>query len=132
MEQKANAFLEKRPIGSLRGKYAVPCVISLLVAAMLAYRHVYTNIKWGHAQNYDICLDSGTLGIEPCVEIIAGVFGEIYSQRHHRHGKYHRVGGVAVGTEIAGVGDEELAHNIVERCRGQQGYQSLLEKCEKE
>ena len=34
MDQKANAFLEERPIGSLMGKYAVPCVISLLVAAL--------------------------------------------------------------------------------------------------
>ena len=34
MEQKANVFLEKQPIGSLMKKYAVPCVISLLVAAL--------------------------------------------------------------------------------------------------
>ncbi|MBD5133352.1 MAG: MATE family efflux transporter [Clostridiales bacterium] len=34
MEQKANYFLEKQPIGSLMEKYAVPCVISLLAAAL--------------------------------------------------------------------------------------------------
>ncbi|MCM1187130.1 MAG: MATE family efflux transporter [Lachnoclostridium sp.] len=34
MEQKANDFLEKQPIGALMRKYAVPCVISLLVAAL--------------------------------------------------------------------------------------------------
>ena len=34
MEQKANTFLEESPIGSLMGKYAIPCVISLLVAAL--------------------------------------------------------------------------------------------------
>ena len=34
MEQKANDFLEQQPIGSLMKKYAVPCVISLLVAAL--------------------------------------------------------------------------------------------------
>lgn len=34
MDQKANTFLEERPIGSLMRKYAVPCVISLLVAAL--------------------------------------------------------------------------------------------------
>ncbi|MBD5161138.1 MAG: MATE family efflux transporter [Oscillibacter sp.] len=34
MEQKANDFLEQQPIGSLMRKYAVPCVISLLVAAL--------------------------------------------------------------------------------------------------
>lgn len=34
MEQKANDFLEQHPIGSLMKKYAIPCVISLLVAAL--------------------------------------------------------------------------------------------------
>lgn len=34
MEQKANSFLETEKIGRLMGKYAVPCVISLLVAAL--------------------------------------------------------------------------------------------------
>ena len=34
MEQKANDFLEQQPIGSLMKEYAVPCVISLLVAAL--------------------------------------------------------------------------------------------------
>ena len=34
MNQKSNTFLETEPIGKLMGKYAVPCVISLLVAAL--------------------------------------------------------------------------------------------------
>jgi len=34
MEQKANDFLEKQPVGALMRRYAVPCVISLLVAAL--------------------------------------------------------------------------------------------------
>lgn len=34
MEQKVNDFLEKQPIGALMRRYAVPCVISLLVAAL--------------------------------------------------------------------------------------------------
>ncbi len=34
MEAKSNAFLETTPVGKLMGKYAVPCVISLLVAAL--------------------------------------------------------------------------------------------------
>ena len=33
MEQKSNAFLEKEKVGTLMRKYAVPCIISLLVAA---------------------------------------------------------------------------------------------------
>lgn len=34
MEQKSNAFLETEPVGTLMRKYAVPCIISLLVAAL--------------------------------------------------------------------------------------------------
>ena len=34
MEQKTNSFLETQPIGALMRKYAIPCVISLLVAAL--------------------------------------------------------------------------------------------------
>lgn len=35
----------------------------------LNYQH-YTGREWGQAQNYDICLNSGTLGIDDCVKII--------------------------------------------------------------
>ena len=34
MDKKSNAFLETEPVGRLMAKYAVPCVISLLVAAL--------------------------------------------------------------------------------------------------
>lgn len=34
MEQKSNTFLEQEPVGRLMRKYAVPCIISLLVAAL--------------------------------------------------------------------------------------------------
>ena len=34
MNKKSNTFLEKEPIGTLMRKYSVPCVISLLVAAL--------------------------------------------------------------------------------------------------
>ena len=39
-----------------------------------AYYRFYTDLKWGKAQNYHICLDSGTLGIEKCVDIICGLY----------------------------------------------------------
>ena len=39
-----------------------------------AYHRFYTSMKWGHAENYHICLDSGELGIEKCVEMISGLF----------------------------------------------------------
>ncbi|MCQ2483587.1 MAG: cytidylate kinase-like family protein [Clostridia bacterium] len=34
------------------------------------YKH-YTDGEWGYSTNYDLCLDSGRLGIDKCVEIIA-------------------------------------------------------------
>lgn len=34
MNQKSNTFLETEPVGALMKKYAVPCIISLLVAAL--------------------------------------------------------------------------------------------------
>ncbi len=37
------------------------------------YQH-YTGRVWGTAQNYDICLNSGTLGIESCVDIIVNMY----------------------------------------------------------
>lgn len=39
-----------------------------------AYHRFYTDMKWGHAQNYDITLNSGTLGIDRCVEIIKQLY----------------------------------------------------------
>ncbi len=34
MQDNANAFLETEPVGRLMRKYAIPCIISLLVAAL--------------------------------------------------------------------------------------------------
>lgn len=34
METKSNSFLAEEPVGKLMGKYAVPCIISLLVGAL--------------------------------------------------------------------------------------------------
>ena len=39
-----------------------------------AYHRFYTDMKWGHAQNYDVTLNSGTLGIDKCVEIIRQLY----------------------------------------------------------
>ena len=33
-ETNINSFLEKESIGKLMGKYSIPCIISLLVAAL--------------------------------------------------------------------------------------------------
>lgn len=39
-----------------------------------AYHRFYTDMKWGHAQNYHVCLDSGELGIDRCAELISQLF----------------------------------------------------------
>ena len=39
-----------------------------------AYHRFYTNMKWGYAQNYDLTLNSGVLGIDNCVDIITSLF----------------------------------------------------------
>ena len=39
-----------------------------------AYHRFYTNMKWGHAQNYHICLDSSVLGIEKGVDTIVRLY----------------------------------------------------------
>ena len=36
----------------------------------IAYYKYYTDRKWADAKNYQLCLDSGVLGIDKCVEII--------------------------------------------------------------
>lgn len=38
------------------------------------YYQFYTELEWGMAQNYHISLDSGALGSEKCVEIIADLY----------------------------------------------------------
>ena len=39
-----------------------------------AFYELYTGIAWGEADNYALCLDSGILGIEKCVEIIQNLY----------------------------------------------------------
>lgn len=39
-----------------------------------AYYQFYTDAKWGESTLYDITLDSGSLGIETCVDILAGLY----------------------------------------------------------
>ena len=36
------------------------------------YQH-YTGRTWGQASNYDLCLNSGVLGIDTCVDLIVGL-----------------------------------------------------------
>lgn len=39
------------------------------------YKH-YTDREWGDAKNYDMCLNSGKIGIEKCVELILDAIKE--------------------------------------------------------
>ena len=38
------------------------------------YYEYYTDMQWGDATNHHICLDSGVLGIDRCVDLIAGLY----------------------------------------------------------
>ena len=37
----------------------------------MSYYNYYTNKKWGQADNYHVCLASGELGIDKCVDLLA-------------------------------------------------------------
>ena len=39
-----------------------------------AYYNFYTDIKWGAAENYDITLNSASLGIDKCVDIVSMLY----------------------------------------------------------
>lgn len=39
-----------------------------------AYYQFYTDMKWGDMQNYQVCLDSGELGIETCVDVLVMLY----------------------------------------------------------
>ncbi len=39
-----------------------------------AYYKFYTDMSWGEAKNYDISLNSGTVGIDNCVDILYNIF----------------------------------------------------------
>ena len=39
-----------------------------------AYYRLYTDMEWGDPHNYDLCLDSDSLGIEKCAEILKTIY----------------------------------------------------------
>lgn len=39
-----------------------------------SYYEFYTGLEWGAAQNYHLCLDSGVLGLDTCVDIITKLY----------------------------------------------------------
>ena len=39
-----------------------------------AYHRFYTDMKWGYAKNYDISLNSGTLGIDTCADLLCRLY----------------------------------------------------------
>lgn len=47
-----------------------------------AYYNFYTNQKFGDAENYDLCLDSGYFGIENCADIISSVYSAEKEELH--------------------------------------------------
>ena len=39
-----------------------------------AYCQLYTDVQWGDAKFYDVCLDSSKFGIDKCVDILADLY----------------------------------------------------------
>jgi len=39
-----------------------------------AYYQLYTDSEWGLAKNYDISLNSGTLGMDKCIDILSDLY----------------------------------------------------------
>ena len=39
-----------------------------------AYYRFYTDVEWGIAKNYNVALDSGVIGLDRCVDIIASLY----------------------------------------------------------
>lgn len=37
------------------------------------FYNAHTGLKWGDMQHFDICLDSGSLGMDCCVDVLAGM-----------------------------------------------------------
>ena len=46
-----------------------------------AYYQFYTGMKWGVVRNYHAALNSGALGIDTCVEMIAHLYGKKICER---------------------------------------------------
>ena len=61
MNEKSNTFLETEPIGALMRKYAVPCIISLLVAALYNIVDQIFIANASYLGSYEMCIrDSAT------------------------------------------------------------------------
>lgn len=46
-----------------------------------AYYEIYTDQKFGEPENYDLCLNSGKLGLEECADIIVDVYQKMCSKK---------------------------------------------------
>ena len=42
-----------------------------------AYYELYTGNQWGQAENYELCLDSGKIGIDRCVHMIVELYHHV-------------------------------------------------------
>ncbi len=41
-----------------------------------AYYNFYTDMRWGAMENYDVALNTGALGIDACVNLLAALYAE--------------------------------------------------------
>ena len=54
-----------------------PAVLAQRDRARARLYTFFTEQRWGDAANYDLCLDSGRLGINTCVELIKDTYGRL-------------------------------------------------------
>lgn len=54
-----------------------PAVLKKRDKARYNHYKYYTDKEWGMASNYDLCLNSGLLGIDGCVEVISHVLEQV-------------------------------------------------------
>lgn len=75
MDQKTNTFLETEPIGGLMRKYAVPCVISFLVAALY---NIVDQIFIANASYLGSCGNAANTVVFPLTVVaLATVLGQV-------------------------------------------------------
>lgn len=60
--------LEKEPDGDIR---KLEARIRAIDKRRREYYQYYSGNEWGKPKNYDLCLNSGRMGIEKCIDIIA-------------------------------------------------------------
>ena len=85
MEQKSNAFLEQESIGILMRKYSVPCIISLVVAALYNIVDQIFIANADYLGSYGNAANTVVFPLTVVALAIAVMLGDGASQHWQRH-----------------------------------------------